>query len=258
MLHVSSLSKSYGKLLANDNIHFHLPENQVALLVGPNGAGKSTLLKCIVGLLRYAGKVTIAGHDNKSVEAKRLIGYVPEIPHLYPLLTVEEHLEFIARVYKLKDWEAEAEAWLSRFELIPHRKKLGVALSKGMQQKVSLCTALLPKPKLLLFDEPMIGLDPKAIKELKLVFEELTEAGHALLVSTHILDSVDEIWDQVLVMQGARLLSTAFRTDLDAQGKSLEDFFFSLTDGTPEMGPSFHTEVEGQAYRHESWEDPQA
>ncbi len=230
MLEVNHLTKDYGKTRAVDDISFVIPDHSVSLLVGPNGAGKSTVLKSIMGLLRYQGEITVDGHMNKSTDAKALLGYVPEVPHLYPLLTVEEHLEFIARVYKLENWQQRADEWLTRFELDDKRNKLGGALSKGMQQKVSICCALLPKPRLILFDEPLVGLDPHAIKEVKLVFRELVEEGQSLLVSTHILDTVDELWDQVLVLQEGKLLAVSDRPTLEQHGDNLESFFFRLTE----------------------------
>lgn len=226
MLRVQNLTKNYGKLLACNNISFEIPENSVNLLVGPNGAGKSTLIKSILGLLRSTGEVTIAGHDKNSLEAKRLTGYVPEIPELYPLLTVEEHMEFVARIYKVDNWEAKTKELFARFDLDDKRQKLGSQLSKGMRQKLSLCTAVLPHPALLLVDEPLIGLDPIAIKEAKNLFKELAASGTTLLISTHILDTVDELWDRILIMKDGYLKAVAERAWLEQQGQSLEDFFF--------------------------------
>lgn len=230
MLKINQVTKKYGKVLANENISLYIPERSVALLVGPNGAGKSTLLKCITGLLRYDGDITIHGYPNKSTEAKNILGYVPEIPHLYPLLTIDEHLEFIARAYKLDEsWQDRAEYLLKTFELDDKRTKLGGSLSKGMQQKLSICVALLPEPEFLIFDEPMIGLDPYAIKQLKKIFRQLAEDGHSLLISTHILDTVDELWDQVFILENGRLKAKAENSELVGLGKTLEQFFFDVT-----------------------------
>ncbi len=236
MLEVSHVTKRYKKLVANKDLNFMIPEGNTALLVGPNGAGKSTLFKCIMGLLRYDGRITLNGHSNKSIEAKQQLGYVPEIPALYPLLTVQEHMEFMARLYKVEDWEGRAAELLDRFEMSDKKDKLGSELSKGMQQKVSICAALLPKPALILFDEPMIGLDPHAIKELKTVFNELKSEGSSLFISTHILDSVDEIWDSVMIMMSGNLVSYETRENLDRQGRSLEDLFFTVTEPADRAG----------------------
>ena len=161
------VTKQYGKTLACDNVSFTLDDGSFTVLLGPNGAGKSTLIKSIIGFLRYRGSITVDGLDTRTTEAKRIIGYIPEMPSLYPNLTVAEHMEFIARAYKLTDYRPFAEELLDRFELSDKKKKFGDELSKGMQQKLNLCLGLLPRPRLLLMDEPMIGLDPHAIKELK-------------------------------------------------------------------------------------------
>ncbi len=230
MLEIRNLSKYYGRLAANDHISLRIPDEKIALLVGPNGAGKSTLIKSVMGLLRYDGEVYLDGVLNKSREGRGKIGYVPEIPHLYDLLTVWEHLEFTARMYKLKDWEEEAERLLERFELSDKRNKLGTELSKGMQQKVSICCAILPKPRFILFDEPMIGLDPHGIKMLKESFAELKEEKISMLISTHILDTVDELWDIVCIMMNGKIVAVAEHEELEAHGESLEELFFRVTE----------------------------
>lgn len=229
MLEIINVTKTYGKVIANDHVSGTIPENTVALLVGPNGAGKSTLLKSIMGLLRYRGEIRLSGHDAKSVEAKRLLGYVPEIPEPYPLLTIAEHMEMIARLYKLSDWEVKADQLLRRFELDDKKDKLGGELSKGMQQKISICTAMLPDPQYILFDEPLVGLDPFAIAEVKKMFRELAAGGRSLLISTHILDTVDDLWDKVMIMDGGRIVLEMTKPELDARGETLEQLFFQTT-----------------------------
>lgn len=232
MLTVSHVTKTYGKNLACNDICFHLDPGGITVLLGPNGAGKSTLLKSIIGFLRYRGEIRVNGLLNKSVEAKKLVGYVPEIPSLYPNLTVSEHMEFLARAYRLTDYKAHAEELLTRFELDDKKKKFGDELSKGMQQKLNLCLGLLPRPQLLLMDEPMIGLDPHAIKELKKVMEEMRAEGRTVLLSTHMIDSVDMLWDRTLIMQGGELRADVTKAQLDANGERLEELFFAITEGT--------------------------
>ncbi len=234
MFQVSHVTKYYGKTRANDDISFTVESGQIAVLIGPNGAGKSTIIKCITGLLRFDGTITLCGQDNKSLEAKRLLGYIPEMPAIYDLLTVREHLQFIARAYRLKDWEADAEALLERFELDDKADKLGKELSKGMQQKVSICCALLPKPEVVIFDEPMVGLDPHAIKQLKEVFVELKARGASVLISTHMLDSVEDYWDVAHIMMGGRFAATRRNTPEENAEQSLEELFFDITEGKGE------------------------
>ncbi len=230
MLEVSQLTKKYGNVLANEDLNFVLPESSITVLLGPNGAGKSTAIKSIIGFLKYQGQITVDGINNKSVSAKRMIGYVPEMPALYPNLTVMEHLDFIARAYKLNDYKDYANELLRRMELDDKKKKFGDELSKGMQQKLSICCGLLPRPKMILFDEPMIGLDPHAIKELKEIMKELRADGCSLLVSTHMIESIDMLWDQTLIMKNGKILAQVQREQLEATGQSLEELFFALTE----------------------------
>ena len=231
MLNVSHVTKKYGKLTACNDLSFHLDPGSVTVLLGPNGAGKSTIMKAIIGFLRYEGEITVDGWPNKSLEARRELGYIPEMPSLYPNLTVSEHLEFLARAYRLTDYKARADALLERFELSDKKKKFGDELSKGMQQKLNICLGLLPEPRLLLMDEPMIGLDPHAIKELKTVFEEMRADGRTLLISTHIIDSVDMLWDRTIILQKGEMKANITRAELEADGRSLEQLFFDVTEG---------------------------
>jgi ABC-2 type transport system ATP-binding protein len=235
MLTVEGLVKKYNKQNAVNNITFSLAGGEVVGLLGPNGAGKSTTMKCIVGLLRKtAGEINIGGHDHLSVEAKKLFSYIPETPHVYDLLTVKEHLQFIAQAYSVKNWQEKASELMEVYELDNIQDKLGRDLSKGMRQKVSICCALLPDPQLLFFDEPMIGLDPKAIKNTKRIFNELKAKGKTILVSTHLIDSVETIADRIMIMKDGNIigndtlanLKSAFSKDNDS---SLEDLFLELT-----------------------------
>ena len=231
MVNVSHVTKKYGKVLACNDVSFHLDPGSVTVLLGPNGAGKSTIMKAMIGFLRYDGEITVDGYPNKTTEARRVLGYIPELPTLYPNLTVSEHMEFLARAYKLSDYRKRIDELFERFELSDKRKKFGDELSKGMQQKLNLCLGLLPEPKVLLLDEPMIGLDPHAIKELKNMIEEMRAQGRTLLVSTHIIDSVDMLWDRTIIMQNGTVRANVTRTELDEQGQTLEQLFFDVTEG---------------------------
>lgn len=228
MLSVKNVTKKYGKLTANNDISFEIQKGEIAVLLGPNGAGKSTIIKCIAGLLRFDGEITIGGYPNKTLEAKRQLGYIPEMPAVYDLLTVGEHLEFMLRSYRMTD-DGTADRLLERFELLDKKNKLGKELSKGMQQKLSICCALVHKPSVVIFDEPMVGLDPHAIKQLKEVFLELRESGAAVLISTHMIDSVESYWDKAYIMKDGAFCAEKSAADTD--GKSLEELFFELTEG---------------------------
>ncbi len=230
MLTVSNVTKRYGKVLACDDVSFHLEPGSVTVLLGPNGAGKSTIMKAIIGFLKYEGSIRVGNTSNKTREARRLLGYIPEMPSLYPNLTVSEHMEFIARAYKLTDYKAKIGELFDRFELNDKRRKFGDELSKGMQQKLNICLGLLPNPQVLLLDEPMIGLDPHAIKELKLMIEEMQREGKTIFVSTHIIDSVDMLWDRTVIMKDGRIAANVTRAELAQNGKTLEQLFFDVTE----------------------------
>jgi ABC-2 type transport system ATP-binding protein len=230
MLIIRNLTKQYDQTLAVNNVSFTVKNGEATVLLGPNGAGKSTTIKCIAGLLNYEGEIDICGYTNKSMQAKKLMGYVPETPALYDMLTVKEHLEFIAHAYSLRNFQFKMDALIERFDLADKRDKLGKELSKGMQQKVSICCALLIEPEVIFFDEPLIGLDPKAIKELKKVITELKDKGCSILFSTHIIDSIDELWDNALIMGSGRVLVAKSREEFEAAGERLEDVFFQVTE----------------------------
>ncbi|MEE1490855.1 MAG: ABC transporter ATP-binding protein, partial [Massilioclostridium sp.] len=155
---------------------------------------------------------------------------IPEMPAVYDLLTVGEHLEFIGRAYQVEDWKEYGESLLERFELADKRNKLGKELSKGMQQKLSICCAVLHRPGVLIFDEPMVGLDPHAIKELKLLFAELRNAGASVLISTHMLDSVEDYWDVAHIMMNGSFAATKYNHPGDTEERSLEQLFFDITE----------------------------
>lgn len=231
MLNVSHLTKKYKRFVANDNLSFMVSDGETAVLAGPNGAGKSTAIKCIAGLLRFDGEIEICGEKNKSIAAKKILGYIPEIPAPFELLTVWEHMEFIARAYRLGDgWEEKAKELMHRFELEDKRDKLGKELSKGMQQKISICCALLIEPKVVLFDEPFVGLDPHAIKELKSMLGEMKAKGTTIIISTHMLDSVNDVWDRVFIMMNGKIEAERTRKQVEESGENLEELFFSITE----------------------------
>lgn len=227
MLEVAGLSKKYGKTLAVDEVGFTVPDGRVGILLGPNGAGKSTVIKSIAGLLRYRGSIRIQGIDSRETEAKKCFAYVPEIPNMYEALTVREHIEFIIRAYGAEVSEEEIRQLLEKFELDDKQEKLGNELSKGMMQKVSICCALVIRPRVILLDEPMVGLDPAAIKELKAVILELRDAGCTVLISTHMLEMVKELWDVTFVMDKGRILGTYVKEEL--ANEDLEELFFKVT-----------------------------
>ena len=214
MLEVNNLTKRYQNARpACDNISFTLEDGSVNVLLGPNGAGKSTLMKSIAGLLTITGTILLDGEDVSHPTCRRRIGYIPELPSFYPNLTVAEHMEFMARCYRLKNYKEKSDDLLHRFELYDQRKKFGDELSKGMQQKLNICLGLLTEPDLILFDEPFIGLDPHAIKELRSIIIEKRKSGCVILISTHIIDTITEIWDKTIIVKNGTILTTLLRND---------------------------------------------
>ena len=162
MLEVNGLTKVYGKYKAANDVNFMISGGQIGILLGPNGAGKSTVIKSTAGLLRYSGRIQMCGKDSRSIDAKKIFAYVPELPVMYDALTVREHIEFIINAYHLQTTEEEIMKLFDRFELSDKQDKLGNELSKGMMQKVSICCALILNPKVILLDEPMVG-DRKSV-----------------------------------------------------------------------------------------------
>lgn len=229
MLEVSNLVKKYKQFKAVDNTSFLVNKADVAVLVGPNGAGKSTTIQCIVGILKFSGDIKIDGIDNLDLRAKRMLAYVPEIPSMYPLLSVREHIEFMSRAYGVEVDNELIDKLLIRFELFDKQYKLGDELSKGMMQKVSICCAVIAKPKVLILDEPMVGLDPKAIKELKNLILELKEEGVTILISTHMMEMVDELWDRVILMKEGSIVTNLSKEEVG--DTDLSSLFFDLTTG---------------------------
>src|SRR5699024_5502945 len=229
MLEIQDLSKNYGKNKAVDHVTFTVPDGQVGILLGPNGAGKSTIIKSIAGLLRYKGMIRIQGMPARALEAKKVFAYVPEIPNVFDALTVREHIEYVRMAYGSDITDEEVTEILRDFEMEDKQEKLGNELSKGMMQKVSICCALAVKPKVILLDEPMVGLDPAAIRMLKEVVLRLRTEGVTVLISTHMLEMVEELWDVMFVMEKGHIIGSY--TKSDAEGRDLDELFFSMTGG---------------------------
>ena len=185
---VQALTKRYGRRVAVDGLSFCVSPGEILALAGPNGAGKTTTLLCLAGLLRPdAGTISWDGRP-LGPERTRAMALIPETPEVYDMLTVWEHMVFVARSCRLPDgWLASAEELLARLGVADQRDTLGEALSKGMRQKVLVAAAVLAGTPVLLLDEPLIGLDPRGQRELATILRELRAEGRALIVSTHLL-----------------------------------------------------------------------
>ena len=237
MIRVQNLVKRYGDFTAVDGLSFEVEPGEVMGLVGPNGAGKTTTLRSVTGIIPFsAGSVEIAGHDliDDPVEAKRQIAFVPDDPQFFEHLTVDEHLQFIARLYNVEDAADRGSGLLARLELTEKHENLPSELSRGMRQKLAIACALLHRPRVLLFDEPLTGLDPAGMRRMKATLRQEAEAGTAVILSSHLLHLVEELASTVLVMAEAKAVAAgtieaivASRPELT--GLNLEEVFLSLT-----------------------------
>ena len=229
MLEIKDLTKYYGKALAVDQVSFTVPNGQIGVLLGPNGSGKSTIIKSIAGLLRYKGTINIKGIPARQIDAKKKFAYVPEIPNMFDALTVREHIEYVRMAYNSDITDEEVEEILKAFEMDDKQEKLGNELSKGMMQKVSICCALAVKPEVILLDEPMVGLDPAAIKKLKDVTAQMRDQGATVLISTHMLEMVENLWDVMFVMEKGKIIGSYNKSEVGE--KDLDALFFEMTGG---------------------------
>jgi ABC-type multidrug transport system ATPase subunit len=232
VLRVRGLKKRFDGRQAVDDVSFEVPAGSVLGLLGPNGAGKTTTFLCLCGLLRPdGGTIAFAGKTLDS-ERGRTISLIPETPECFPMLTVWEHLLFVARSVNLAaGWHVRAGALLERFGLGEVRDALGQSLSKGMRQKTLIAATVLAGAPVLLFDEPMIGLDPRGQRELRELIVALAAEGRAVLLSTHQIETAEALCDRVAIMKGGRTIATGAPGELRGSGaaRSLEDAFLEIT-----------------------------
>jgi ABC-type multidrug transport system ATPase subunit len=231
-LTVDGLTKRFGAKLAVRGVSFRVRRGEIVALVGPNGAGKSTTFLALAGLLRPdAGTIAVDGR-RLGPERGREIALIPETPDVYPMLTVREHLAFVAGLTGLgRGWEARADALLVRLGIAAERDTLGHALSKGMRQKTLLAATILGDAPVLLLDEPMIGLDPLGQRELRGILDDLRADGHAIVVSTHLLEYAAGFCDRMLVIDAGRIVADGTIDELRALRAtgSIEDVFLAVT-----------------------------
>lgn len=238
MIEVSHLTKQYGNHLAVDDVSFTVADGQICGLLGPNGAGKSTIMNIITGYLSAtSGQVTVAGHPlpEEADAAKACVGYLPEQPPLYPEMTVQEYLTFAAELKGVKKAERKEQVCRAarRTGLETVLPRLIRSLSKGYKQRVGIAQALLGSPRLIILDEPMVGLDPAQVIEIRKLIRELGRA-HTVILSSHILSEVQAVCQQILILSKGHLAAAGSLEELTADGKSLEEVFLELTDGEPE------------------------
>lgn len=237
---VDDYHKSYGKTVAVEGLSFQVDSGQVLGLVGRNGAGKTTTLRAIAGIIPpTSGRLCVVGHDlaSEPVLAKQQLAYVPDDPKLFDALTPMEHLEFIAVAYGVESYTEKAAALLDRFELTEKKDTVAQELSRGMRQKVAICCALLHDPAALLFDEPLTGLDPRAIHTLKKAIVDQAARGAAVIVSSHLLALVEDLCTHLLILErgkkrfGGTMVEVHQAFDSLSSDMSLEEIFFRATEG---------------------------
>ena len=238
MIEVSHLTKQYGNHLAVDDVSFTVADGQICGLLGPNGAGKSTIMNILTGYLSAtSGQVTVAGHPlpEEADAAKACVGYLPEQPPLYPEMTVQEYLTFAAELKGVKKAERKERVCRAarRTGLETVLPRLIRSLSKGYKQRVGIAQALLGSPRLIILDEPTVGLDPAQVIEIRKLIRELGRA-HTVILSSHILSEVQAVCQQILILSKGHLAAAGSLEELTADGKSLEEVFLELTDGEPE------------------------
>jgi ABC-2 type transport system ATP-binding protein len=243
LIETRNLVKRYGEKIAVNDVTFDVRAGEIFGFLGPNGAGKTTTIKIIVGLLRpTSGSVKVAGFDVQAqpMQAKAASGYVPDTPNLYAKLTGRELLRFVGDLYDLdrKLESQRVEDLLKMFDLTGAANDTIDSYSHGMQQKTALAAALMHDPKVLVLDEPTVGLDPKSARLIKDILRQMAERGTAIFLSTHILEIAERMCDRIGIINQGKLIAAGTMDELRALGKtgetSLEDIFLSLTGGTEE------------------------
>ena len=236
MIEVHRLSKLYGDFPAVQGLSFQVGPGEVLGLVGPNGAGKTTTIRSIAGIIIPSdGQISIAGHDlaRDPVAAKAELAFIPDEPHLFEYLTVEEHLRFVGRLYGVTDVAERIPGLLQEMDLGNKRGALPGELSRGMKQKLAIACGLLHEPKALLLDEPLTGLDPVGIRRMKATIMRRAAGGSAVILSSHLLHLVEEICTRLLVLQRGQVVASGTISEIiasrpDLGTRSLEDVFLAL------------------------------
>ena len=240
MIRLESLTKTYGKFVAVDNIDLHVPRGTMFGFVGPNGAGKTTTLRIIAGIMRpTAGRIWLGGDDVVAdpMAAKARLGFIPDRPFLYEKLTGAEFLRFVAGLYR-QDGEVvekRIDELLDVFELSQWKHELIESYSHGMRQKLIISSALIHRPECIVVDEPMVGLDPKAARLLKDILRQFVDRGGTVLMSTHTLDIAETMCDKIAIIQAGKIVAQGTMAELREQtaagDASLEELFLKLTGG---------------------------
>ena len=239
MIHVRDFHKTYRETVAVAGLSFDVAPGEILGLVGPNGAGKTTTLRAVAGIIPPTqGKLVVAGSDvvHEPVAAKRAMAYVPDDPKLFDTLTAWEHLEFIAAAYRVDGFEEKAARLIAQLQLDEKRNTVAQELSRGMRQKVAIACAYLHDPQALLFDEPLTGLDPRAIRTIKDSIFERARDGAAVIISSHLLSLVEDLCSHVLILHRGKRLLFGRMAEVREQfadlrpDATLEEVFFRATE----------------------------
>ncbi len=241
VIEVGGLVKRYGRFTAVDDLSFTVQRGRGLALLGPNGAGKSTTIRAVTGqIVPTGGFVGVGGFDvvKRPLEAKTLIGYVPDRPYLYPNLTGRELLRFLGRLRKVDDAERKAAELLERFELARSADELIQTYSHGMRQRLTFCAALLHQPAALVIDEPMVGLDPRGARDVRALMRRHADDGGAVLLTTHSLAVAEAVADDIVVMNLGRSVAQGTLAELRRRvgddAADLEEIFLRLVDEAPQ------------------------
>ena len=247
MVQVEGLTKLYGEFVAVNELSFSIQPGEVMGLVGPNGAGKTTTLRCLAGIIPPTrGAVRVGGHDivQDAIAAKQQLAFFTDEPRLFDYLTVWQHLNFVARIYQVPDYEKIGRELLEELEIANKRDALPGELSRGMNQKLAIACGLLHSPKVIYFDEPLTGLDPLGIRRMKDSILKRAHDGAAIIISSHLLHLVEEICSRLLILKnGLKViegtLEEVTRKFSEQPGDTnLEDIFFRATSETGAGAPA--------------------
>lgn len=238
MLEIKNLTKKFGDKVAVDNIDLSVKSGEIYGFLGPNGAGKTTTIKMIVGMLMPdGGSITVDGIDviHDDVEAKRQIAYVPDSPEIYDIMTGRQYLNFIADVFELSDEERnkQIDRYAEVFEMKDNLDVMIAGYSHGMKQKIVIMGALIHSPKLLILDEPMVGLDAKSSFRLKEIMRALADEGRTVFFSTHVMEVAENLCDRIGIINRGKIIAVGTLDEIKAAAKdtgSLEKIFLELTD----------------------------
>lgn len=236
MLNIQHFTKTYGEKRAVDDLSLHIAPGEIYGFIGHNGAGKTTTLKAAVGILQFdAGEITIGGHSiqTEPLACKQLLAYIPDNPDLYDFMSGIQYLNFIADVFGIPAAErwARIEPYADAFELTGDLGQPISAYSHGMKQKLAIIAAWIHDPKLIILDEPFVGLDPKAAHLLKGMMRELCDVGGAIFFSTHVLEVAEKLCDKVAIIKGGQLIRSGTMEEVKGDD-SLEDVFLELEDAS--------------------------